>query len=149
MEIKEGMYVRTNDGYIGKLLEIRECPSGAVHANTGQPVIEYIFDSPMWDSRCTDGYYNDRILNDVEIGEITEEPSCKIIKLLRPDDIVTLISEYCKGDVYRVIEAYDDNVLVDCFEDGYMTIYNRDIESVVTKEQFKRGAYEVNHENQM
>lgn len=143
MEIKEGMYVRTNDGYIGKLLEIRECPSGAVHANTRQPVIEYIFDSPMWDSRCTDGYYDDCILDDLEIKDIIGEPSYDVIKLLRSDDLVILTSEYCEGEIYRVINVYDDIAVVDCFMDGSMNIDNDDIKSVLTKEQFKRGTYEV------
>ena len=147
MEIERGMYVRTDEGFIGKLLDIRQRPSGAVHASTGIPVIEYIFDSPMWDSSCTDGYYDDCILDDLEMEEITKEPSYEIIKLLKPGDLVTLTGKYCIDEIYRVINVYDDIAVVDCFMDGSMNINGNSIKSVLTKEQFEHWMYEVKHEN--
>jgi len=124
MEIKEGMHVRTKDG------ELYKCV--IIHIDNNNPSLNRFMNE--WG-------------NMIMFDEIDGEPSYNIIKLLRPDDVVTLISEYCKGDVYRVIEAYDDKAVVDCFGVVYMTIYNHDIESVVTKEQFKRAAYEVKHES--
>lgn len=145
MEIKEGMYVRTNDGYIGKLLEIRECPSGAVHANTGQPVIEYTFDSPMWDSRCTDGCYDDCILDDLEIKDIISEPSYEIFDLIKPGDYINgskVIRIGCKL-LGPIIDGVEMDIYNGIETEHEFIKYVEDIESVVTKEQFKRAAYEV------
>lgn len=127
MEIKEGMYVRTNYG-IAKITGIKK-------------EVYYILDKPIvWDNM--EGYEDYCTIRDI-IGE----PSYEIIKVLKPGDLVTLTNKYCEDEIYRVIEAYDDMAVVDCFGDGYMNIYNHDVESVVTKEQFEDMMYKVNHES--
>ena len=123
MEIKEGMYVRTKDG------ELHKC--AIIHIDNNNPLLNRFMNE--WG-------------NMIMFDKIDGEPSFDIIKLLKPGDLVTLTSEYCEDEIYRVIEAYDDMAVVDCFGDGYMNIYNHDVKSVVTKEQFEDMMYEVNHE---
>lgn len=124
MEIKEGMHVRTKDD------ELYKCV--IIHIDNNNPSLNRFMNE--WG-------------NMIMFDEIEGEPSFDIIKLLKPGDLVTLTSKYCEGEIYRVIEAYDDMALVDCFMDGSMNIDNDDIESVVTKEMFNGCKYEVQHES--
>lgn len=123
MEIKEGMYTRTKDG------ELHKCV--IIHIDNNNPSLNRFMNE--WG-------------NMIMFDEIEGEPSFDIIKLLKPDDIVTLTSKYCEGEIYRVINVYDNIAVVDCFMDGSMHIDNDDIKSVVTKEQFEKCTYEVNHD---
>lgn len=119
MEIKEGMYVRTNNGYIGKVTEI-----------------VYINDEKRYSLDSTDVYlFADE--------DIVGEPSEHIIDLIEPGDYVNGKKvgyvDSCTG--YFREFYYDD-------EDHEKEYGNwlEEIETVVTKEQFTKCVYEVKHE---
>lgn len=139
-ELKEGMYVRTNDGFIAKFIEIKSYP---VCCNDAIRSYGYIFDGQVWDSRLTDGYYDHYELTDSEIEQIKMSPSFDIIDLIKPGDYVNgkkvIVSGYNRFDEWCVaVESKDDL-------DNY--IYPKDIKTILTKEQYEMNCYEVKNEN--
>lgn len=124
MEIKEGMYVRTTMG-IGKVEEI-------VYLNNNEEDKRYFLD------RSSVYQFDD--------DDILAEPSFCISDVIKEGDLVTINSEHCKDEVYRVINTSDNIIQVDCLGDGYMCLNGVDIKEVLTKEQFADRAYKVKHD---
>lgn len=122
MEIKEGMYVRTNYG-IAKITGIeieREVYS------LDKPIVWDNMEG--WEDCCT-------------IRDIVGEPSYDIAELIAIGDYVNgkpvVHKYYIKGDTIFCIKLFG----------GKMLHSTKRIESVLTKEQFEHIMYEVNHEN--
>ena len=137
MKIEIGMYVRSNDGYIAKLVEKKQ---RQIYIATAHPKFDYIFDGQVWDSRCTDGYYDDHELGEEEINDSIIETSFNIIDLIKIGDYinghkVTAIYDYPR----KHFEAKTE------FNLNWVTLYfyEETIEDVVTKESFERETYKV------
>ena len=137
-KLEIGMYVRTNDGYIAKLIKKNETWKYEFDGS-----VVYEFDSQIWDTDYADSYYDETELFESEIECLTIEPSFNIMDLIREGDLVTLKGEICKDEVYRVIGVGEDTIQLDCFQDGYMCVTADDIKQVLTKEQFMRECYEI------
>jgi len=66
------------------------------------------------------------------------------MELIEVGDLVTLTTEICKDEVYRVNGVYKGIISVDCFQDGDMCIEDdNELKSIVTKEQFENMQYKV------
>ena len=116
MELKEGMYVRTKSGEIGKLEEL------------------YCQDSYEHSVRMKiNGYYDSYLLKEIDF----EKASNNIIDLIEVGDYVNGFRvdevDYSKSTIYigntsKVIEE---------------ALFSCDIKSIVTKEQFESMSYKV------
>lgn len=114
LELKENMYVRTNDGYINKIKKVNQF-------------------NVLIDGRDLFG----EELN-IPNNEITKA-SYNIIDILEEGD-------YVNGCYIQEIKSLKDNVMVCMLDSDYefvSTITNKDIKSIVTKEQFEQMAYKV------
>ena len=117
MEIKEGMYVRTNNGYIGKVVEI-----------------VYINEEKRYSLDSTDVY----LFADEDIVKITGRTYIHgLLDVIKPGD-------YVNGSVVTFI---NDNPLSQYGDPFVLTEKGRvdfdKIETVVTKEQFAKCVYEI------
>lgn len=128
MEIKEGMYVRTT---YGRIYKIEKIETTKVYYSCNPPELQ-------WQDRKF--VYSK---SGVECEDVFLKASHNIIDLIEVGDIVTLRSEYCEDEIYRVIYSDNGSIEVDCLGDGWMTINDDDIKQVLTKEQFAAMAYEV------
>lgn len=123
MELKVGMYVRTYEGYIAKLLHYGY--------NNGIAGKSHLFDSSIRD--ITNLIYDsDNFLFDNEISTYIKNFNDNPIDLIEEGD-------YVNG--YRVTYVYPNLIKVDSTD--IWEIHPHDIKSIVTKEQFESIKYEV------
>lgn len=133
MKIEEGMYVRTTKG-IGKVDETEMFMDKyfQFHLDSNKGRIHNVTSNTYWNSE----------------EDIIEEPSEKIINLIKKGDLVELTSKYCEDEIYRVTSSVNGVIALDCLGDGYMTCdMDEDIKRVLTKEQYAAMSYEVKHDN--
>jgi len=114
MELKEGMYVRTNFGHIARISHLPD-----------DLYLKIILDKNYLDE---DGELNCGICEE----DIKGKPSFDIIDLIEEGD-------YINGE--KVIFVLKGCYAV--FGENGRTTYKEDIKSVVTKEYFESGSYEV------
>ncbi len=116
MKLEAGMYVRTKEGYICKILKTNEL--------------------------CEDDGYLDH--NDIGSANIQEKNIIKasydIIDLIKVGDYVNgykvvQIGKSIEGRKYITTEAYH--------KINYGNIFEKEIKSIVTKEQFEKISYKV------
>lgn len=118
MKIKEGEYIRTKQGYIAKVEDIEE------------NII-----------MCDSDIYSDYEVAPVLVGEqmkLITKHSFNIIDLIEADD-------YVNGKKVLRVNDYGDFKRADFnldFDDCD-AVYNEDIETIVTKEQFNSVMYKV------
>ena len=119
MKLEVGMYVRTKHNGIGK-------------------IVEYINDQTHYFFKC---YKLDRHCSNCEEyiteADVIEEPSYNIIDLIEVGDYVNgyKVSDVDKGKYSVFIEEPKDYV--------WQCLWNNDIKSIVTKEQFSQMEYKV------
>lgn len=122
MEIKEGMYVRTNTG-IRRVTYIND---GCI-----------TFDDFMSNSTSLFNFIEEKELD----MYLTKEPSHNIIDLIEVGDYVNgykvlIKSSECERSILVYgINTNDKQIAI--------TIYEEDIKSIVTKEQFKANEYVI------
>ena len=129
-KLEKGMYVRTKNGNIRKIVEL---------TNTK------FIDEP--------DYYVDKVLIDIEQNE--REDTIYMEKWLLNEDIVKAshniidlieVGDYVNGCYIQEIKSLKDNVMICMLDSDYefvSTITNKDIKSVVTHEQMEQMAYKV------
>ena len=132
MELKKGMYVRTEKGiskYLGlgkDVLTINESNQFKHYAN------QHLFDDYIFDV----GHDWGDTLSSEEFKSIDKyiekAPSYNLIDLIE-------VGDYVNG--YKVIYVYPNLIKVDSTD--IWEIHSRDIKSIVTKEQFNSVIYEV------
>lgn len=138
MEIQVGDYVRTQDGYIAKLMQIQK--SGDLHTR-------YIFDGFISDDIYEGESYLDIIKHETlikyEFKNIIKH-SKNIIDLIEVGDyvngyrVVDIMEDMKTGEIHlEMTSDYTNEIIGDC------TIYNDDIKSIVTHKQFSQVEYEV------
>ena len=127
MKLKEGMYVRTEKGYIAKILGV-----------------DYLLDDNGCELNNTEAVYLDKMVD--EIGkDIYAGCVSQVFKECRVrDNLIDLIEV---GDYVNGVEVEEINdkeiMLVDTHLWIDKEVANRLIESIVTKEQFSSMKYEV------
>ena len=128
MELKEGMYVRTEKGYIAKILGV-----------------DYLLDDNGCELNNIEAVYFDKMVD--EIGkDIYAGCVSQVFKECRVrDNLIDLIEvgDYVNGYKVTYIDNDSKTLRVDAFNWGTNIIENEDIKSVVTKEQFNSVKYEV------
>ena len=120
LELGENMYVRTKDGIIAK--------------------VDYIDDNTIFFDKDLYRTYGDSIdfLEKDNLERIVKA-SYNIIDILEEGD-------YINGCYIHEIKSLKDNVMVCMLDSDYeftSTITNKDIKTIVTKEQFEQMAYKV------
>ena len=124
MELKEGMYVRTEKGYIAKILGV-----------------DYLLDDNGCELNNIEAVYLDKMVD--EIGkDIYAGCVSQVFKECRVrDNLIDLIEvgDYVNG--YRVTYVYPNLIKVDSTD--IWEIHPHDIKSIVTKEQFESVKCEV------
>lgn len=124
MKLKEGMYVRTEKGYIAKILGV-----------------DYLLDDNGCELNNIEAVYLDKMVD--EIGkDIYAGCVSQVFKECRVrDNLIDLIEvgDYVNG--YRVTYVYPNLIKVDSTD--IWEIHPHDIKSIVTKEQFESMKYEV------
>ena len=124
MKLNVGNYVRTKDGIIAKLIEIR-------------PYLEYgetIETKVCYFDKNIDGYNNGV---DFEYAkEIIIQSSPNIIDLIE-------VGDYVNG--LKVIDIVENDIYIsDYYAESYIGVVKvKDIKSIVTKEQFLQMEYKV------
>lgn len=127
MKLKEGMYVRTEKGYIAKILGV-----------------DYLLDDNGCELNNIEAVYLDKMVD--EIGkDIYAGCVSQVFKECRVrDNLIDLIEV---GDYVNGVEVEEINdkeiMLVDTHLWIDKEVANRLIESIVTKEQFSSMKYEV------
>ena len=127
MKLKEGMYVRTEKGYIAKILGV-----------------DYLLDDNGCELNNIEAVYLDKMVD--EIGkDIYAGCVSQVFKECRVrDNLIDLIEV---GDYVNGVEVEEINdkeiMLVDAHLWIDKEVANRLIESIVTKEQFSSMKYEV------
>lgn len=126
MKLKEGMYVRF-EGKINKISEIED----------NYVVFDDIWTDHWMDTICSMDI--DRFINDYE-----PETSFNIIDLLEPGDYINgeRIDFIVKPDMLGDEELNEGKIHLTGHE-RYSFIYIKDIETIVTKEQFNDIAYKM------
>ena len=138
MELKVGMYVRTHNGFISKIIEVK------IEPISGNEII-LIKGNYKGNKDEEYGYVRDYYKKGTSFvyrGEI-KEVSENIIDLIE-------VGDYVNGYLVKDIDyAFDDVVMnnknarrvpyIDCNKNNYI----KDIKSIVTKEQFNSVKYEV------
>ena len=128
MELKEGMYVRTEKG-IAKYLGLGK---DVLTINDKHYANQHLFDDYIFDV----GHDWGDTLNNEEFKNIDKyiekEPSNNLIDLIE-------VGDYVNG--YKVIYVYPNLIKVDSTD--IWEIHPRDIKQIVTKEQFNSVKYEV------
>lgn len=127
MELKVGMYVRTKEGYIAKLLHYGY--------NTGISGKIHLFDRQIRDISDL-VYETDNFLWDKELKKYIKNYSYDILDLLEEGDYV---NGYYVEDVLKTFV----NVAVGSNYFQSPTIYEKDIKSIVTKEEFENMEYKI------
>lgn len=130
MELKVGMYVRTKEGYIAKLLHYRY--------NEGISGKSHLFDSQIRDISDL-VYETDNFLWDKELKEYVKNYSYDILDLIEVGDYVNGVLV-----VGKEIDNFNEEYL-QCGVGDYVlcTYYTNEIKSVVTKEQFEYMEYKI------
>lgn len=141
MELKEGMYVRTKDGYIAKFIKAEK------YLEDGETIetTSYQFDHNI-------DKYGDCVNYVYAEDMIVKEPSYNIIDLIEEHDILLLFAkeydEKYKAEV--ILDSEDFKSIVDYEQTNllnleYELITEEHIKllSIVTKEQFSQMEYKV------
>ena len=120
LDLRENMYIRTKDGIIAK--------------------VDYIDDNTIFFDKDLYRTYGDSIdfLEKDNLERIVKA-SYNIIDILEEGD-------YVNGCYIQEIKSLKDNVMVCMLDSDYeftSTITNKDIKTIVTKEQFEQMAYKV------
>jgi hypothetical protein len=121
MNIEVGEYIRTKDGIIAKCIEEKQD--------------RYVFNKIVLEQ----GYYNNYILKDIpERANFIIKHSKNIIDLVEIDDYVNghLVIDVDNINTGAMREIY-------CEDDKDFGIWNENIKSIVTKEQFSSREYRV------
>ena len=130
MNLSVGMYVRTKHNGIGK-------------------IVEYINDATHYFFKC---YKLDRDCSNCEEyitkADVIEEPSYNIIDLVRENDFVNgekVSSIQYDGMGFEHIKCVQTICKFDDLDNRFYTetYFNKDIKSIVTKEQFLQMEYKV------
>ncbi len=145
MKLKEGMYVRTDKGYISKIKELKK------HYTKGKRLV---------DSYSTKEVVENYLLLDGKQCEFIESISYSIPPCYPSDEELEKIKSHIKKASYNIIDLIEVGDYVNgmqvsriCFdEDGerilnfygsILELINEDIKSIVTKEQFSQMEYKV------
>jgi hypothetical protein len=124
MELKEGMYVRTDNGYIAKYDNSKRNCSGKY----------YGFASTIRDLRWEE-YDDDCFLWESELKDIVKS-SNNIIDLIE-------VGDYVNGLIVNdIVTDFDGTKTFNLFKQSSY-FGNEDIKSIVTKEQFESMKYKV------
>lgn len=117
MKLEVGMYVRI-DGFITRIDHIKESSSGTTYIQFKQP---------------------NGMIARINSNLLEKEPNHNIIKLLEVGDYVNdyRIVGICKNRPSLCVE-------IKCGINVNKLIYEKDIKSIVTKEQFEAVEYKVN-----
>lgn len=130
MEIKEGMYVRTNTG-IHKIFKI----------DNNKTVWKYYCDKK--ETGEWDGSYE---YTPIKEEQFIGEPSFDIIDLIQVGDIVKweIYKPYKDGGVNEVIQRFNKGLGIYQIEsDCVLRLGDMVIKSIVTKEQFEQMEYKL------
>lgn len=125
MELKVGMYVRTKEGYIAKLLHYGY--------NTGISGKIHLFDRQIRDISDL-VYETDNFLWDKELKEYIKNYSYDIIDLIKVGDYVNGCKVHNIANCLTIILNNEENI---------SWINPSDIKSIVTKEQFENMEYKI------
>lgn len=128
-KLEAGMYVRTNDGYIGKLIGIRE---DNVYSHI------YEFDNDIWDTSYADSYYDSTELFEDEMHNLTIKPSFDIMDIIQEGDFVN--GQLVKQVGYNHLDEFVIKVQ-GVFETEFY-IQPNEIKSILTKELYEVNSYE-------
>lgn len=130
MELKEGMFVRTNKGVAkivktGRFTKIDEKGNKTIFVDKNGIPCPYEFACYVWSNKITKASFN--IIDLIEVGDYVN--GYKVYE----------IKEKCVMVGYKCfVTIFDDD------EDFlYQTIYREDIKNIVTKEQFEACKYVV------
>lgn len=136
-KLEVGMYVRTEDGIIAKLIKIDKS-----QATDNKMHYFYTFDKQITKNYAED-YDNERIDDDLEV--IQKEPSFNIIDLIEVGDYVNgyKVIEVFKGLANKVILEIPNDIRI--IQDDYIKsfIHEEDIKEILTKEQYEERVYKV------
>lgn len=123
MEIEVGEYVRTKNGHIGKVISISNV--------TGRKTLKYLIDwnnaKAYYRSQIKDVNHSKNIIDLIEVGDYVN--GYRVVEIM--EDMKT-------GEIHLEMTSDYTNQ-----EKGDCTIYNKDIKSIVTKEQFKNIEYRL------
>jgi len=145
-ELKEGMYVRTNKGYISKIKEFKN------HYTKGKRLV---------DSYSTKEVVENYLLLDGKQCEFIESISYSIPPCYPSDEELEKIKSHIKNVSYNIIdlievgdyvnghpvtlicedEVHPQNKCLRIYGRGY--VWQKGIKSIVTKEQFESMSYKV------
>ena len=130
MKLEVGMYVRTKEGLIGKIIEIDDD--------------YYTFDNCIYKSFGE--YYDACSLEDIYITKASHNllGNDKEPCLIEVGDLVQL--EDRGNTIYEVVRTHDGKLAIkDIYWDEYEELDNeiQEIKSIVTKEQFESMSYKV------
>lgn len=118
--MKVGDYVRTKNGYIGKIIDYHNEPT------------DYYFNCYETDLKTT---FTDKFIT--EYDDIKSSP--KIINLIKEGD---LVNNHIVGQILYENQTIDNIKYLD-LEGVNILVCNDDIKSIVTKEQFSSMEYKV------
>lgn len=140
-KLEVGMYVRTNDGYIAKLIKKNETWKYEFDGS-----VIYEFDSQIWDTDYADNYYDETELFESEIEDLTMEPSFNIMDLIRKGDYVNghKVWGFMIDNEKSVKEGIDEKVgVIVEGELDYIEYLTKDIKSILTKELYEEMEYQI------
>ena len=122
MELKEGMYIRTKDGFIDKVInDYKGC------CNSPNCNCKHV--------SCEHNYYDEESIN----------ASDDITDLIMSGDVIeTPNGIFQVGYIENNVIYTDDSKVISCLrKDEHICFENNTIKSIVTKEQFASVKYEV------
>lgn len=125
MEIEIGEYVRTKDGYIAKAVE-RDTTNWLFFDNSIMEI-------------CGDRFIT---LNPLEQKEIVVAHSKNIIDLLEEGDFVNGYKVIEIGEYEPIGDVLQKYLKIDCSK-LFNVIYEKDIKTILTKEQMEANQYVV------
>lgn len=139
MELKEGMYVRTENGIIEKINQIYD-------RHTTDNIVVWLNGYGDGKSVFIDDFEEIKFQSINSRGFIKKEPSFNIIDLIEVGDYVNgLRVDYFMIDEEKSIKEGIDEKIGVVVEGGWVTTeyLTKDIKSIVTKEQFESMSYKV------
>lgn len=126
MELKEGMYVRTDNGLkLGKVIEI--------HKLTTKTWYELDTRIRLDNSELTKKKIKDNIIDLIEVGDY-----------VNGERVIALKKDISERNIHMNSKGNSIFVDYDLANDWYYGIDDEDIKSIVTKEQFESMEYKVN-----
>ena len=137
MKINEGMYVRTLNGFISKIIEFKNEPISnneiiLIKGNyKGNKDEEYGYKR---------NYYKENT-SFIYRGEIIKA-SYNIIDLIEVEDYVNG-NKVIRIETSSYPEDKNVKIIVCCGDDDYYVYYNEDIKTILTKEQYENNCYKV------